>query len=120
MRTLLTLTIIFQLAFFSCKKDDSVSIELSGKYSETVPKIGRSQLEFITGHKVVKTETGSSYRDTLVYEISGGTMKLTPVWDNSYSTQLDIEIVTNSKFIIENLYPSIPEYEKVYMTFEKK
>jgi hypothetical protein len=112
---------IFSLiGMISCNNDDeSVSKNLSGVYTETLPINGRLQLNFIDGNTVIKTETGSTFEDEFTYEIISNVIKLTPNWDNSTVTEFEIQIINSSKFEIENLYPSIPENPTTYMTFEK-
>jgi hypothetical protein len=103
----------------SCKKDTN-SISVSGIYTETNPVAGRSILNFISGHLVVKSETGSNYKDTFSFTISTGKILLTPTWTNQYSAQeLDFEKIDDNTFKIENLYASIPESPETYMTYKK-
>jgi hypothetical protein len=97
--------------------DDTLT--LSGIYTETSPVNERSQLNFVEGNIVVKTESGSSVEDEFIYELIGNTIKLTPTWNNLTETKFEIQIINNSKFEIENLYPSIPEKPTTYLTFEK-
>jgi hypothetical protein len=45
---------------------------------------------------------------------------LTPTWTTQYSgQQFDFEKIDDKTIKIENLYPSIPEAPKSYMTFKK-
>lgn len=117
--SIIGLVLVFVL--LSCGKDDRNNLTtLSGIYTETSPVIGRSQLRFINGNTVIITKGGISYGDEFNYEILHNTIKLTPTLDNSISTELGFEIISDSKFIIENLYPSIPENPATYMTFERE
>jgi hypothetical protein len=93
-----------------------------GLYIEGSPIAGRSQLNFINSKIVIKTETGSSYKDTFYYSFTADTTKiiLTPAWTNEYSGQpLDFEKIDENSFRIQNLYPSIPELPESYMIFKK-
>ena len=102
----------------SCKKDKLPFNR--GTYTETLPVPGRSQLNFINSKLVVKSESGSINKDTFTYSLSSGKILLTPVWTNQYAGQLfDFEQIDEVAFKIENLYPSIPEMPKSYMTFKK-
>lgn len=92
---------------------------LIGIYTETSPVSGRTQLKFSKGNKVVRTESGSLTSDEYIYELLNNRIKLMPTWGNISATELDFEIINDSKFKIENLYPGIPENPKSYMTFEK-
>jgi len=107
------------LLFASCKKDTN-KISVNGLYSENSPVAGRSQLNFISSSLVIKSETGSNYKDTFSYSISADKILLTPTWTNQYSgQQIDFKKIDDNTFKIENLYPSIPEAPKSYMTFKK-
>ena len=113
------ITIIALVGFSACSKDQQ-TISLSGKFNEMSPIMGRSQLEFIDGNLLIKSETGSIYRDTFFYKIENDKIKLTstsPV--NSNSDEFYFELLNNSKFKIQNLYPSIPEVPLTYMTYQK-
>lgn len=92
---------------------------MRGIYLETSPVSGRSQLNFINGNTVIKSESNSSSEDEFYYEIIGNVIKLTPTWDNTTTQEFEFEIMNNSKFEIENLYPSVGINPKTYMTFEK-
>ncbi len=108
------------IGIISCDNDDNNTSEnLSGIYTEISPANGRSQLNFINGNTVIKTEPGSSFEDEFTYELIGNIIKLTPNWGNSTTTEFEFEIINDSKFEIENLYPSIGINPTNYMTFEK-
>ena len=110
---------VFTLTLLSCKKDNN-SITLSGNYTENTPFIGRSQLNFISNNLVVKSESGSNYRDTFSFSVSVGKILMTPMWTNQYTGQnFDFEQIDNNTFKIENLYSGIPESPKSYMIFKK-
>ncbi|MCO6496064.1 MAG: hypothetical protein J5I50_00225 [Chitinophagaceae bacterium] len=71
---------------------------------------------------VIKTESGSSYKDTFYYSFNTNTTKiaLTPAWtDDDIVFSLDFEKIDENSFKIENLYPGIPEAPKSYMIFGK-
>jgi len=107
------------LFLVSCKKETN-TISVSGLYTENTPVFGRSQLNFISSNLVVKSETGISYKDTFSFSISAGKILFTPTWTTQYSgQQFDFEKIDDNTFKIENLYLSIPEAPKSYMTFKK-
>jgi len=112
------LVFVLLIGIFSCDKNDHENI-LFGVYTETEPQSGRSQLKFISGNKVIKTESGNPTEDVFYYKITDNKIKLTPTWDNSSATELEFDILNNSQFVIENLYVSIPKSPKTYMTFKK-
>lgn len=115
----LLLTILFISSLAACKKDNS-SPSLNGLYTETSPVSGRSQLNFISGSLVVKSEAGSSYADTFKYSITQTKIILTPTWTTQDPPQeFDFEKIDDNTIKIQNLYPSIPEAPKSYMTYKK-
>ena len=116
-----TLTIIglILLYSFSCTKINSICIS-NGFYIENIPIVGRSQLNFINNNRVIKSETGSNFRDTFRYTFLTGKIVLTPTWTTQYAGQeFDFRKIDDHTFQIENIYPSIPEAPKSYMTFKK-
>ena len=121
MKRILVITALFFLIFSSCKKD-RITGAFHGLYIEVSPIAGRSQLNFINSKIVIKTETGSSYKDTFYYSFTADTTKiiLTPAWTNEFSEQMfDFEKIDENSFKIENLYPSIPELPESFMIFKK-
>jgi len=121
MKYLKIIILLFLIGIYSsCNNDDDNNTQtLSGIYSETSPVSGRSQLNFINVNTVIKSEPNNSNEDEFTYEIIGNVIKLTPNSDNSTTHEFEIEIMNNSKFEIENLYPSVGINPTTYMTFEK-
>jgi hypothetical protein len=114
--------IIALFLIFSCKKDRTSSAFPHGLFAEASPVAGRSQLNFINSKIVIKTETGSKYKDTFYYSFTADSSKmiLTPAWTNQYPGQpFDFEKIDENSFSIENLYPGIPESPESYMVFKK-
>jgi hypothetical protein len=117
MRQLLIGLMIISLA--ACKKSSS-SVTLVGVFTESTPVTGRSQLNFIEGNLVVKSEIGSNFKSTFKYSITQTKIILTPTWRTQDSGQeFDFEKFDDNSFKIENLYPSLPMGPKSYMTFKK-
>lgn len=110
--------LVLLLGMVSCDKNDNESI-LFGTYTETEPQAGRSQLKFVSGNRVIKTESGNPTEDIFYYQITNNKIKLTPTWDSSSPAELEFDIINSSQLVIENLYVSIPESSKIYMTFKK-
>ncbi len=107
------------LLFISCKKNNT-NVLSTGIYIENTPVAGRSQLNFISNSIVIKSETGSRYKDTFSFAFSTGKIKLTPTWTNQYAgQQFDFKKIDDYTFKIENLYPGIPEAAKSFMTYKK-
>jgi len=121
MKKLKIIVLLLLIGFLSsCNNDDDNNTQvLNGIYSETSPVNGRSQLNFVNGNTVIKSEPDYSTGNEFTYEIIGNVIKLTPTWDNVTSQEFEIEIMNNSKFEIENLYPSVGINPTTYMTFEK-
>lgn len=119
MRQILILLSLSTIIFVSCKKDTTNDFP-HGLFIENNPVSGRSQLNFINNHLVVKSETGSSYKDTFIYSFSANKIILTPSWTNQYpAAQLEFKKIDENSFQIENLYASIPEAPKSYMIYKK-
>ena len=123
MKNLKIIALFFLIGIcYSCNNDDDNNTQtLSGIYSETLPVSGRSQLSFINENTVIKSESDNSNEDEdeFTYQIIGNVIKLTPNSDNTTTQEFEIEIMSNSKFEIENLYPSVGINPTTYMTFEK-
>lgn len=114
--SILTLLI---LLLVSCKKDTN-TISVRELYTENSPVTGRSQLNFISNNIVVKSETGSNFKDTFSFSISTGKILLTPTWTTQYTgQQFDFEKIDKHTITIENLYPNIPGSPQSYMTYKK-
>jgi len=121
MKKLKTIGLLFLIGIYSsCHDDnDNDTQTLSGIYKETSPVSNRCQLNFIDGNTVVKSESDTTTEDEFTYQINANVIKLTPTWDNNSTQEFKIEIINNSKFKIENLYPSVGMNPTTYMTFEK-
>jgi len=120
MKKIALIGIIFLVGLISCSKENDNRLNLTGTYTEDTPVNGRTQIKFLTQNKMIinkSPQTGTG--DEFTYEITGNYIKLTPTWDNSSGTEFEFEIISNSKFKIENLYPDIPENPISYMIFEK-
>jgi len=104
----------------SCNKNEKDFIIPNGLFKEKSPVENRSQLEFINGNLLIKTEIDSSIKDTFHYEIVNDKIKLKPAWTNEYpASELTFKMITPSKFEIQDLYSKIPESPITFMTFEK-
>jgi hypothetical protein len=62
-------------------------------------------------------QTGNGDEFTFIF--TDNSIELTPTWVNNTTVELELQIIDDSKFKIENLYPSIPKNPKTYMIFEK-
>jgi len=121
MKKLALVGLIFLFGLISCNKKNESPTNLTGTFIETSPIKNRTQIKFLSENKVIinkSPQTGTG--DEFTLKITDNSIKLTPTWDNSSSVKLEFEIISDSKFQIENLYPSIPENPKTYMIFEKK
>ncbi len=113
---ILILSVLIMLS--SCHKPTALpSLDI---YTERSPVSGRTQLEFLSGNMVIKSEPGYPYRDTFTCQVSGGNIKLTPTWPyQTLATNLGFWVIDDNTLKIDNLYASIPEDPKVYMIFKK-
>ncbi len=81
---------------------------------------GEMQLEFVSGNIMIKTETGSAYKDSFRYQLSTGSITLTPVWTNQFSpSPFDFQIIDGNTIKIQSLISQIPEKPRSYMIFKK-
>ncbi len=120
MQKVLLIGFLAIISISSCKKGASSSASLSGKYTEYSPMSGETQLEFIPGNIMIKTETGSAYRDSFYYTLGSSTISLTPAWSNIYpASNFDFAIIDYHTIRIQNLYASIPEAPETFMIFMK-
>ena len=102
------------LSLFSCDRDEK-DVKLSGKYSEITPVANRTQIDFQSNNSLVIIKSGNS--DKFTYQIEGNKIKLRT--DGGYNGIFEFEKINTNEFKIENLYPSIPENPKTYMSFRK-
>ncbi len=104
----------------SCKKNAGSTISLNGVYNESSPFSGRSQLNFTSNNLVIKSESGSIYKDTFYYSISSDeiTLRHHSTVDNTVSS-LYFHRYNSDSFKIANMYASIPENPPTYMVFKK-
>jgi len=112
--------LFFIIGLTSCNKENDNLLNLTGTFTEISPVNERTQIEFLTENTVIinkSPQTGVG--DKFTFIITNNSIKLTSTSDNSSSVELEFEIINDSKFKIENLYPSIPENPKTYMIFEK-
>jgi hypothetical protein len=121
MKKTLTLVCFALTGICSCKKTNhSFSGSLSGIYTEVSPMSGEMQLEFAGTNLMIKTETGSSSRDSFYYSISNNSISLTPAWTNAYpASPFYFQLLSGNSFKIQNLDASIPEAPESYMVFQK-
>ena len=114
-RTLLFLSLA-SIVVSSCNK--SKDAMPSGLYTEQSPVAARSQLDFISGNRVVMSEANGGH-DTFTYILTGNSIELTPAWANEPGSQWDFKMIDKNSFQIENLYPHAPEDPKSYMIYKK-
>src|SRR5690606_10088160 len=116
MKKLILLLVLLPFMIIACGKDyDDHESNLLGIFVETLPISGRTHINFINTNRLIISEPGNPRQDEFFYAISGENITLTPVDDTSSSSTLEFELINDTKFIIENLYPSIPEYLTAYM-----
>jgi len=119
MKKLLFFIATLPIGFISCQKADA-TFQPSGVYTEVSPWAGATQLNFIDGALVIRSDSGSYYKDTFLYNINGNSISLSIPWSSYNSgTSLYFHVRNANEFTIQNLNPSIPEAPIVYMTFKK-
>ncbi|MBN1340519.1 MAG: hypothetical protein JXA03_14415 [Bacteroidales bacterium] len=117
MKKTLIIALILTTGLIACNKEDKRTF-LSGIYTETSPVPGRSQLNFTSDTRVVKTEPDSSFVAEFTYELVKNQLKLTPT-SGGPATEYYFELITATKFIIEDFYPPIPDNPTSFVTYEK-
>ena len=106
------------LCLAACKKDNDNG-SIIGLYNEQAPVAGRSQLHFVNDTLLVRTEAGSTFRDSFRYSISTGKILLTPLWTNQYpGSESEFERIDNNTIKIENQYV-IGIVPKTHMTYAR-
>lgn len=69
---------------------------------------------------MVKSETGSIYKDTFLYSFTPEKIILNPTWSYQYPPQqFDFKKIDDTSFQVESLYPGIPEEIESFMTYKK-
>lgn len=120
MKKINTIAVIL-FTLLSCSKSELHSgAGLSGVYFEKSPHSGRSQLTFLSGNIVIRSEAGSEIEDSYKYRVMGNKIIFIPTWNETLSTEFQFEKINKYKFQIENIFPQIPENPPTYMTFEKR
>lgn len=110
--------VLITLILFACQKKGGP--RLQGVYTEHSPVAGRSQLIFMADDKVIRREPGSTFIDTFHFRLDNAKIVLTPAWTNQYlPVEFNFEIIDNSSFKIESLYPSIGLQSGRHMVFKK-
>lgn len=108
--------------YSSCNNDDDTNSQvLSGIYNEILPFSGTHQLNFVDNNTLI-LKARNSTDEQFTYQINNNIIMLNPTWDLSQSWELEINIINNSTFEIQNIfYASIPENENSiqFVTFEK-
>ncbi len=123
MRNLKLIGLLILIGIYSsCNNDDDMNSQvLSGVYTETLPFSGTHQLNFVDNNTLI-LKARNSTDEQFTYQIIDNIIKLNPTWESSQTWELEINIINNSKFEIQNIfYASIPEDENSIqiVTFEK-
>ncbi|WP_046368228.1 hypothetical protein [Flavihumibacter petaseus] len=119
-RWLILLVACLSFALASCKKDEAApAADVNGAYIELSPIPGRMIINFTGENQMSIQAAGSDHADVFYYEITGDSIRLTPVSDQYGITVVYFKWLTDVKFEIGNLLPSIPELPAVNMVFSK-
>ncbi len=120
MKKIVLIGLVFIIGLISCSKNDDNLQKITGVFIEVSPVSERTEIEFLTENKmIINKSPQNGTGDEFTFTIIGNSIQLIPTWDNSSSSEFEFEIISDSKFKIENLYPDIPENPKTYMIFEK-
>jgi len=114
-----TLILLFVVGIFSCDKDDDNNQILAGIYVEKSPVENRTKMIFTENRLIINKSNGSTI-DEFRFEITEDKITLTPILNPELQNVLEIRIIDNSSFEVENLYANIPENPKVYILFKKE
>lgn len=112
------LSVMLILSGVSCMSDEDVEESLTGNWVEVSPVSDRTILTFSSGNKLTRTDE-DGYTEVYIYRIEDDSIFLS-IEGQEGSTELYFNKTEPGRFIIGNLYVSIPEDEPVYMTFEKQ
>ena len=123
MKYLKLVVLLFLIGFYSsCNSDDDLTGQiLSGVYNETLPYSGTHQMNFVDDNTLILKARNSTDQQ-FSFQLIDNIIKLNPTWDLSQTWELEINILNNSSFEIQNIfYASIPEDENSipFVTFEK-
>lgn len=109
---------MFLVSLISCGGDDVVEDRLVGEWVEVEPVNDRTTLIFSLENRLSRID-GEGNRENYIYRVEGDAIFLSLAEGQEGSSELYFEKIDRRRFRIENLYPSIPENEAVYMVFER-
>ncbi|WP_127125324.1 hypothetical protein [Pseudoflavitalea rhizosphaerae] len=107
------------LSVAACKKSKHDSGQLSGLYTEVTPVAGNTTLHFISGGRMVRGESGSSFKDTSLVTFPENKIRLRSQRGEYPDITLDFMIIDGNTIKIEYFGPMIPESPKSYMVLRK-
>jgi hypothetical protein len=119
MKRLLFVGLTILIILISCNKNEDKSNLPDGLFIERSPVQDRTQLEFIGENFMIQSAIGSVYKDTFIFKISDGKIRLRNIGSSEYYSDFHFKMINSAEIEIGNLYPSIPEAPETYMTFEK-
>ncbi|AVR47086.1 hypothetical protein C7S20_18545 [Christiangramia fulva] len=106
----------------SCSKnEDNSKPVLLGIYTETSPFSETHTINFVDNNRLIVNARNST-QEEYIYVLRDNIIELTPTRDLSKNWDLKINIISNKKFEIQNIfYASIPEDPDPlqFVTFEK-
>ncbi|MDY3521958.1 lipocalin family protein [Riemerella anatipestifer] len=111
-KILLTFALI--CLFISCSRDEN-NAALNGTFSEITPIGNRTKMNFKSQNilSIIKPDSSDDFN----YQIDGNKIHLSN--NMGYKATLEFVKISDNEFKIENLYVSIPEYPKSYISFRK-
>lgn len=113
------LMVVLALSGSSCMSDEAIEESLAGQWLEVAPVSDRTILIFSSGNNLTRID-GDGNSEKYTYSIDGDAIFLTTAEGQEGATELYFNKTEPGRFIIGNLYVSIPEGEPVNMTFERQ
>lgn len=99
--------------------DEDIEESLAGQWLEVAPVSDRTVLIFSSGNNLTRIDEDGNSED-YTYRIEDDSIFLSTSEGQEGSTELYFNKTEPGRFIIGNLYVSIPEGEPVNMTFERQ
>lgn len=109
------------LLFFvtiSCSKDQDDEQSILGTWIESSPVPDRTTLHFAE-HNLLTRVDAEGNAEEYIYRIEDGILYLSLASGQEGYTELMFDQINENRFKLQNLYPSIPEAEPVFIIFDR-
>ena len=111
--------LLLPLLLVSCSKDMDDEASILGTWIEESPVAGRTTLVFLSGNKLIKTDTEGNLEE-YNYKIEGEKLFISLSGNREGEAEISFKQINPNKIKLGNLYPSIPEADPVFIIFERK